>query len=305
MEKEVPWEVITKIQFSKFCWISNFDGKGNSKSSQNDALSEFGYIFWNVYGFGQDWFVFCVRKKVWPKSQTNQLVGNMMGPIGWLLTPFEIQPGPLYWQILADSVSLIWQRLTLAGVDEFWIILDFEMGPKSNVFKENQHKIKKDEVQEGVLKKIWFWDWFLIPSWEALGFQNKHFGWYLLKYEVSVLRGKASKMSCKKIPNWSQDRARELTFWVVGRLFGRSHFWLLFDRQQKQLKVEESKRRREKRVSPNQGRRDGRGLAEAFGVIESQQDLQKRSATPCAPGSKGRRIEINGNCTTLPADPNA
>ena len=35
----------------------------------------------------------------------------------------------------------------------FWIPLDFEGVPRSYRFVKNQHKMKKNDVQEGVLKK--------------------------------------------------------------------------------------------------------------------------------------------------------
>ena len=39
---------------------------------------------------------------------------------------------------------------------DFWRPLDFEGVSKSHLFNETQHKMKQNEVQEGVLKKYDF-----------------------------------------------------------------------------------------------------------------------------------------------------
>ena len=58
--------------------------------------------------------------------------------------------------------SVFWQSAdldfdVLAPLGRFLVLfrtpLDFEGGPKSHFFAEVQHKIEKNEVQEGVLKK--------------------------------------------------------------------------------------------------------------------------------------------------------
>ena len=56
-------------------------------------------------------------------------------------------------------------------------------------------------------------------------------------------------------------------------------------------KFKTSWRRRDTNVPPLQGRRNGWSPAEASGVSNSQQNLQKGSAMPRAPESRGRLIE--------------
>ena len=237
--------------------------------------------------FGKLSCFFFVQPKGGPKSLTIQLWGGPKSRSAWLWMPFEIQPVPLYWQILARlyifEFSNAWHRPVLADFGLLWIS---KGPPKSNLFKTNQHKTKKNNVQEGVLKQ----HDFLMPKWSV-------FALYLLQ-NISFLC-----VSRKGIENERQQGvpktcpkyrfvAQGTYFWFFGRLVERSDMLISFWSAISLPQVKSNRDGDAKNTSTSYllgGPRQRRGQAEAFRVSKVQVEFEKTFQSLC-PCKQGRRI---------------
>ena len=99
--------------------------------------------------------------------------------------------------------------------------------PKSSIWAPSRIKNRKNEVQEGVSEKAWFFDWILVGKWEACGPQTIDFTWVLHGYlRIHVFFRKSWK-SLKIDAKTGPKMTPKSTFWRSGirfLRFGRD-FW--------------------------------------------------------------------------------
>ena len=122
-------------------------------------------------------------------------MGGLISSRTRCLTSFEIQPGPLYWQILADSTFLY---LTTHGLLR---PLDFEGPPKvSFVQRQSTYNEKSGVQKRGVDNKR---KKKMMAKWEAWYCRKDVFAVYMFQFKkVAKCYGKWSSPKISQITNF-------------------------------------------------------------------------------------------------------